>query len=322
MFSITLVNGKRFDAPPDISILEAARAAGLALEHSCRTGRCGLCRATVCGETSLIQSELPTEGLQPGEILTCCRAAASDLTLDIADLGRLAGIEKRILPCKIAGIDFPAPTIAHVVLRLPPTARFAFLAGQYIDIIAKGVKRSYSIANSPRVDGSLELYIRRFDGGVLSRYWFEEAAVGDLLRFEGPLGTFFLRDEGQGPLIFLATGTGIAPVRALLEDVAATAPSRPVFAFWGNRAKDDFFWSPTPEAGQIRFETVLSRPDAAWTGPQGYVQDALLMLGLDLGDASVYACGSEDMIRSAERQLMAASLPKHRFFADPFLSSE
>lgn len=322
MFSITLVNGKRFDAAPDISILEAARAAGLALEHSCRTGRCGLCRATVRGETALIQPELPTDALEPGEVLTCCRSAASDLEVDVADLGRLAGIDKRILPCKIAAIDFPAPTIAHVVLRLPPTARFAYLAGQYIDIIARGVKRSYSIANAPREDGSIELFIRRFDGGVLSRYWFEDAAVGDLLRFEGPLGTFFLREEGQGPLILLATGTGIAPVRALLDEIATLPSAPPVFAFWGNRAREDFFWSPAPGAAQVRFEPVLSRPDAAWSGARGYVQDALISLGLDLGDASVYACGSEDMIRSAERQLLAAGLPRHRFFADPFLSSE
>ncbi|MCA3256150.1 MAG: NAD(P)H-flavin reductase [Alphaproteobacteria bacterium] len=226
------------------------------------------------------------------------------------------------MPCKIASISFPAPTIAHVVLRLPPNARFAFLAGQYIDIHAKGVKRSYSVANAPRSDGAIELYIRRFDGGVLSAYWFGEAAVGDLLRFEGPLGTFFLREEGAGPIVLLATGTGIAPVRALLEDIAGQSVDRPVFAYWGTRSREDFFWSPDPAGQAITFEPVLSRADPSWSGARGYVQDALLARGLDLGDASVYACGSEDMIRSAERQLLEAGLPKHRFFADPFLSSE
>lgn len=322
MFSITLVNGKRFAADPEISILEAARASGLALEHSCRTGRCGLCRAGARGETKVIQPEVPADPLADDEILTCCRAAASDVELGIGDLGRLAGIEKRILPCKIASIAFPSPTIAHVVLRLPPQSRFTYLPGQYINVIAKGVKRSYSIANAPREDGSIELYLRRFDGGTLSRYWFEQAAVGDLLRFEGPLGTFFLRDEGTGPLILLATGTGIAPVRALLQEIATAQIARPVMILWGNRVKDDFFWSPETAADGMLFQPVLSRPDRDWSGLQGYVQDALLALGPDLRDASVYACGSEAMIRSAEQRLLAEGLPRHRFFADPFLSSD
>lgn len=323
MFSITLVNGKRFDALSDISILESARAAGLVLEHSCRTGRCGLCRATVrTGETRVIQAEVPGDALEAGDVLTCCRAAASDLVLEVADLGPLAGVEKRILPCKIASISFPTPSIAHVVLRLPPASHFHYLAGQHIDVIAKGVKRSYSIANAPSPQGGIELYIRRFDGGVLSSYWFEEAAVGDLLRFEGPLGTYYLREEGHGPLIFLATGTGIAPVRAILEHAASIALQRPILLFWGNRAKEDFFWSPETQDGFVQFEPVLSRPAADWSGRRGYVQDALAAQGHDLADASIYACGSAEMVRSAEALLLNAGLPKNRFFADPFLVSD
>ncbi len=323
MFSIKLANGNRFDAPPDISILEAARTAGLVLEHSCRTGRCGLCRAHVLrGKTRILQPEVPTDELGPGEVLTCCRAAAGDLDLDVADLGPLAGLEKRILPCKITSISFPAPTIAHVVLRLPPAARFSYLAGQHIDIIAKGVRRSYSIANAPNAQCEVELYIRRFEGGILSRYWFEEAAAGHLLRFEGPLGTFFLRDEGLGPLVFLATGTGIAPVRAILEQVAKARSDRPVLTLWGNRTREDFFWSPDASTAIGRFVPVLSRADTAWKGARGYVQDVLIAIGEDLTNASVYACGSEEMVRSAEHRLTSAGLPKQRFFSDPFLSSD
>jgi len=211
-----------------------------------------------------------------------------------------------------------------VTLRLPPAGGFTFLPGQYIDVIAPGnLRRSYSIANAegPR----LELHIGQVEGGALSQYWFGAAKPNDLLRLNGPLGTFVLRDIAGLDLVFLATGTGIAPVKSMLEAIARMAPdARPasVSVFWGGRSLPDLYWDAgTVDAGQ-RFVPVLSRADASWQGARGHVQDAYLAGRPDLSRAVVYACGLEAMVRASESALLAAGLPPHRFRADAFVASD
>jgi CDP-4-dehydro-6-deoxyglucose reductase len=323
-FQVHLANGRHFPAAATTSILDSAGDAGLILGHSCRTGRCGLCSATLsAGHTTLLRPEL---GLTPadaqrGAILTCCRAPASDLQLETEDLGRLAGLERRTLPCRIATLERVAPDVLGVTLRLPPGARFRYVAGQYLNLLHAGVARSYSIANAPRPDDTLDLFIRQVDDGILSRYWFGAARVNDLLRFTGPHGTFFLREDDPGPIVLLATGTGIAPVRALLQDIAALAPRRDVSVYWGNRVASDVFWSPAQALPGARFTPVLSRSDASWTGARGHVQNHLAHDMPDLRDASVYASGSPAMIEDARRTLLGRGLAGRRFHADPFLSS-
>jgi CDP-4-dehydro-6-deoxyglucose reductase len=323
--TITLANGRTFSAAPDVTILEAAHLQGVSLEYSCRTGRCGVCRATVLsGETAVKQFEQPLDRpLAPGQILTCCRAAQSDLVVDIEDLGRLAGIATQTLPCRIEAIERCAADIVHVTLRLPPTATFGYLPGQYVDIIVAGDRRSYSIANAPRADRMIELYVRRYPGGRLSDYWFNRAKTNDLLRFEGPFGTFFLRDGDMGTTIFLATGTGIAPVRALLEEIAASPQPRPgaAWLFWGNREEDSFCWTPGHLGLDLAYVPLLSGRCDTWTGARGWVQDAALQAAPDLADTMVYACGSEQMIASAREAFVARGLPERRFLADAFVSS-
>lgn len=328
MPTVLLNNHQSFTADDHVSILEAARGHGIVLEYSCRTGRCGVCKAPVLsGETAVLRSEesLSDEEREAGLILTCCRAATSDLVLDIEDLGRLAGLASRTVPCRIAAIDRLAPGVVGVTLRLPPGTTIPFLPGQYVDVIAKGVRRSYSLANSPRADNLLEMHIRELAGGVLSAYWFGEAKAGDLLRMEAPLGTFFLRKQSSGPLIFLATGTGIAPIKAMIEELTADpalAGDRSIAIYWGNRSRSDFYWRPPPGALPVRFVPVLSGPDESWTGRRGYVQAALLEDFHDLGEAQVYACGSQVMIQSAEALLPAHGLRRNRFYFDAFISSE
>ena len=326
MFAVTLSNSRCFDAASDSSILDAARLSGIVLEHSCRTGRCGACKATVIsGETKALRPEesLTADEIKSGQILTCCRAATSDISLDIEDLGRLAGVQTRIFPCRIRSIERISTDILRVMLRLPPNAAFTFLPGQYIDIQAAGVRRSYSIANAPRADNSVELHIRRFENGIMSQYWFEEAKPEDLLRFEAPLGTFFLRDNNCRNLVFLATGTGIAPVKAMVEEMAADpslVSNTRVSIYWGNRRPEDFYWRPA-EGVVAEFHPVLSGSDPNWTGRRGYVQDMLRSDLADLSDASVYACGSPSMIASAKEVLSTLGLPPQKYYSDAFLPS-
>lgn len=279
------------------------------------------------GETTILRSEdesLSAAEAAQGLILTCCRAAISDIMLDVEPLDRLSDIAIKTMPSRIVAIERVAPEIVKVVLKTPPSSSMRFLAGQYIDVIAEGVRRSYSLANAPRKDGMLELIIKRYRGGALSGYWFEHAKPGDLLRIEGPFGTFFLRDDGPTNILFLATGTGIAPVKALLEELAADpqrAARHRLDVFWGNRQADNFCWDPVELGLDIGFHHLLSGTDSAWNGQRGYVQHAALHRGFDPGDTIVYACGSNAMIASARAEMLSLGLPQQRFFSDAFVSS-
>ena len=328
MPNVVLANQRQFVADPSVSLLDAARAQGITLEYSCRTGRCGICKAPVLsGETVVLRAE--DEGLTKDEgsrgiVLTCCRAAASDLVLDIEPLDRLADITIKTIPARIVSLERLSRDIVRVLLKTPPASPLRFVPGQYVDVIAQDVRRSYSLANAPRADGLLELIVRRYPGGVLSGYWFERAQPNDLLRIEGPFGTFFLRDAPPTHIVFLATGTGIAPVKALLEELA-TDPVRAgrhrLSVFWGNRASESFCWDPVALGLDIGMHHLLSGEDIGWGGTRGYVQEAAARHGLDPEDTVVYACGSSAMIASARDTMLALGLPARRFFSDAFVSS-
>ena len=327
MPKVRLFNSKSFDCQPEQTLLEAARAHGIALEHSCRTGRCGVCKAQVLdGTTSPIKAEewLTADKQAAGFILTCCRTAVTDVSLDVEDLGELGNIETKTLPCRIDSLSRLTDDVVEVTLRTPPTSRLTYLPGQYIDVIGKdGLRRSYSVANAPRDDGKLTLQIRKVPNGEMSRYWFDEAKANELLRLEGPLGTFCLRPSQASQLVLLATGTGIAPIRAMLEQLAANPAVhtyRQIYVYWGGRTEKDLYWTPDYPSLPLRFVPVLSRsPDSA--GAKGYVQDAALADGMDIKDAVVYACGSESMIASAKSKLVAAGLNPKNFHSDAFVSS-
>lgn len=324
MSVVTLANGRTFEASPDETMLEAARRQGLVLEHSCRVGRCGVCKAPVlAGATRPLGSE---ESLSPAEqaqglVLTCARAASTDVRLGIEDLGRLAEIEVRTLPARIDRLEALAPDVLRVVLRLPPGTGFDYLPGQYIDVIApSGARRSYSLAGAPRPDGRLELHVRRVPGGELSAWWFGTAKSNDLLRFEGPFGTFHLREKAL-VRIFMVTGTGYAPARAMLQELTAQNMAGPVWLYWGGRRPADLYDSVDFACLDLRYVPVLSRASADWHGRRGHVQEAVLADHHDLSGTVVYACGSDEMIHSARACLQAAGLPADHFYSDAFVAS-
>ena len=328
MTTIILSSGKRFEIELGMSILDAARYNAVSLPHSCKTGRCSTCKCRVLqGETIALQKETGLTDAETAEgwILSCVRSAQTDVTLEVEDLGNVVLPPSKTLPCRISSIDRLATDVVRVILRLPPSADFWSIPGQYIDVIGPGgVRRSYSLANANTTDKTLELHIRAVDGGVMSDYWFKQAKDNDLLRFNGPLGTFFLRRLDQLNLVFLATGTGIAPVKAMLESLNNIAPEqapRSVTVFWGGRTAEDLYFDPQGIQAGHRFVPVLSRTVESWTGFSGYVQNAFLATQPDLAKTLVYACGSDVMIRSAKASLFAAGLPETRFFADAFVPS-
>jgi len=328
MAEIVTTTGKRFRAHEGESILDAALRNGVALEYSCRSGRCSTCKAQLRGgSTAALHDE---SGLSPtqradGWILTCVRVASSDLVLEVEDLGNVRMFRARTHPCRVQILEHVSPDVARVVLRLPPGAEFRYHPGQYIDILAQGgLRRSYSIANAHAAGNQIELHVRRIPGGTMSDYWFGQAKANDLLRLQGPLGTFFLRDVAGRDLLFLATGTGIAPVKAMLEGLLVTDPElRPdsTRVYWGGRSPPDFYWNFSGVGTEYRFVRVLSRPYDGWTEARGHVQDVLLAERPDLHRSTVYACGSDLMVRDSRRVLVDAGLPERRFHSDAFLPS-
>ena len=197
----------------DETILEAAIRSGMYLPYSCKTGQCGTCAVRVEGSTIPIRSEAYSIEGDSNAVLSCTRTAGSNILVDCENLALLADYPAKTLPTRIVSIERHRNDVAIVELRVPPGTPLSFMPGQYIDLISKGVRRSYSLANSPRSDGILELHIKKVDGGVLSNYFFNEAKENDLLRLHGPLGSFFLRPKRRTHLIFLATGTGIARLK-------------------------------------------------------------------------------------------------------------
>ena len=328
MHTVTLTGSKQFLAESGATILDSARQSQITLPYSCRTGRCSTCKCKLTsGKTQALQFEFGLTDIEKNEgwILSCIRAAESDITIEVDDLGGVVLPTSKTLPCRISSIDRSATDIVRVMLRLPPTADFMSIAGQYIEVIGpSGVRRSYSLANANTAEKTLELHIRAVDGGIMSNYWFKQAKVNDLLRFTGPLGTFFLRGLDQLHLVFLATGTGIAPVKAMLESLTHIAPEQApqsVTVFWGGRTAEDLYFDLQAIPAGHRFVPVLSRASAGWAGVSGYVQNALLATQPDLARTAVYACGSNAMTRSAKASLLAAGLPYNRFFADAFVPS-
>ena len=253
------------------------------------------------------------------------RSAETDVELDIEDLGGITLPQPKTLPCRIAELEKLAPDVLRVILRLPPTSAFSFIPGQYIDVIGlNGTRRSYSLANASFSDKLLELHIRGVDGGAMSDYWFNHAKLNDLLRLTGPLGTFFLRECKNTDIFFLATGTGIAPVKAMLESlmhVPEDLQPQSITVLWGGRKTEDLYIDIAAIPGKHRYIPVISRPLQGWTGASGYVQDILLSTAPDLSKAAVYACGSDAMIHAAKKLLSNAGLPMAHFYSDAFVSS-
>lgn len=325
---ITTTHGLSFDAADGESLLDAALRAGMALPYSCRTGRCSTCKCRVgSGTTRALHAEsgLSAQDIEAGWILGCVRTACDDVLLDVEDLGNVHLAAARTQPCRIQSLERAAHDVLRIVLRLPPNAVCDYEPGQYVDVIGPGgVRRSYSIANAPTAARTLELHVRQVDGGVMSAWWFEQAKVNDLLRLHGPLGTFFLRDVAGCDLVFLATGTGIAPVKAILEALPALPPAaqpRSIALYWGGRAPADLYWDPAETGVAMRHVPVLSRAGDGWHGRRGHVQRAMLADHPDLSRCRVYACGSDAMIHSARDSLVGAGLDERHFQSDAFVCS-
>ncbi|MFT4804398.1 MAG: CDP-4-dehydro-6-deoxyglucose reductase [Cyclobacteriaceae bacterium] len=327
MFEIKLKNDKKFFCDKDTTIFLAAKSSGIFLEHSCLTARCRSCIVKIeKGQTVNQQEELvlSEEEREQNYVLSCNAKPISNLDLAVEDLGNVVLYEKKILPAKINRLELMNTDVMKVTLRLPPTSSFKFISGQYVNLIKGTINRSYSIASSSSKNNELEFFIKKYENGLMSQYWFHEAKPNDLLRLEGPLGSFFLRETGKKNIIFLATGTGIAPIKAILDELKTNdfeaVTDKKIWIFVGARYQDDLFWIPET-ATHITYLPTLSRATSDWSGERGYVQDLVLREEIDLTDAQVYACGSDHMIASARNLLTKNGLDESQFYSDAFVQT-
>lgn len=316
---------KLFEGEADQTILDSALKANLVFEYSCKTGQCGVCKTTLLeGEATELQSQhaLTEKQKQNNQILTCCCAPKTDILIDAEDLSALHGIEIKTLPARVNTIKKHTADIIEVTLRLPPTANFNFLEGQYLDVIQNTIRRSYSIVSTSS-QKVISLLIKRFENGKMSDYWFNQARENDLLRIEGPKGTFFLRDNSK-PLLFLATGTGIAPIMSILNSLDKNPDyqqQHPIAVYWGNRYPEEFVWQPDFKMLEVNVTKVCSKPNQDWLSETGYVQNIAIQKQPGLVDCAVYACGSNYMIQSAKQLFTEAGLSENQFYSDAFVQS-
>ncbi len=333
-FQITAKPSNRvFSAEPGETILQAAQRGGLHLPYGCKAGNCGACKGKIlAGEVDYGNYQvwvLPSFEKEQGKALFCQAKPLSDIEIECKEIGAVNEIQVKTLRCRVEKIARPAADVAVLSLKLPINERLQFLAGQYIDILlADGKRRSFSLANPPHEDALLELHIRNY-GGAFSTFVFEQLKEKALLRFEGPLGTFFLREDSDKPIIFLAGGTGFAPIKGMILHALHKGITRPMTLYWGVRAKADLYMEELAriwERGNpnFTFVPVLSDPAPGddWMGRTGLVHQAVLDDFADLSGYEVYACGGPAMVGAAhESFIKTRGLPEDEFYSDPFTIS-
>lgn len=326
-------SGHVIQAQDGETILEAALREGYVLPYGCRNGACGSCKGKVVTGTvahgKSQESALPRAERDLGMALFCQARPESDLVIECREIGTVKDVPVRVLPCRVQALDRVAPDVMRIRLRLPAAERLQFLAGQYIDIMLKdGTRRSLSLANAPHDDALLELHLRNY-GGPFSNQVFAQMKEKDILRFEGPLGTFYLREDSDKPVVLVAGGTGFAPIKAIVEHALHHRFRRPLTLYRGARRPADLYLDELPQAWArehgITYVPVLSDalPEDGWTGRRGLVHAAVMADLPDLSGFEVYACGAPAMIEAARRDFAAhCGLPASAFYADAFTPAQ
>lgn len=316
-----------FDVAADESVLEAATRQGVNLPHECTFGGCGTCRIKVeSGSIAYMDGELPLsmteEEHAQGYALACQARPQSDLTISVA-LGPECS-PPRTLQVSVAELGLHTPDIHHLVLELPEGHGVRYVPGQYLKIVLdNGEARSFSMSSPPR-GNRVSLQIRRIAGGHFTDRILATLRVGDLLQVELPHGSFYHHAKDYQPMVLAATGTGFAPIKAILESLLDDEDCPPIHFYWGVRSEEDLYLLDEIQAWSSRlyeftFIPVLSRPSDGWSGRKGYVQDAIAEDFEDLSEHSIYLCGSPRMIEDARALLALCGAPMDKIYVDNFL---
>jgi CDP-4-dehydro-6-deoxyglucose reductase, E3 len=337
--NVTLKPANRsFAVERDEPILVAALRQGIALPYGCRDGACGSCKSRLL-EGRVIhgvhqQKALSAAEEEDGLILTCCATPQTDCVVEARTVPGAGEYPVLKLPSRVLSIERPAPDVAVIRLQLPANQNLQYRAGQYVEFILRdGARRSYSMANAPHNLGSppaIELHLRHMPGGKFTDHAFGAMKEKDILRMEGPFGSFFLREDSPKPIVLLASGTGLAPIKAIIEHLQMKGSTRAAVLYWGCRSKADLYLHAWAEEAArtmptLRYVPVLSeaKPEDGWAGRTGLVHEAVMHDLPDLSGYQVYACGAPIMVDSARRDFVErCALPPDEFFADSFTSEK
>jgi len=325
-------SGQQFEVAQGESILTAALRQHVVLPYGCRNGACGSCKGKVLEgavDYGVYQKRsLTDEEKAHGKALFCQARPLGDVVIEARTLRGAGEIQVRTLPCRVQKMERVTDDVMVLHLQLPANERLQFLAGQYVEFLLKdGSRRSFSMANAPHADEKIQLHVRHVPGGNFTGHVFNKMKERDILRFEGPLGSFVLREESAKPIVFVASGTGFAPIKSVIETAFHKGVTRPMALYWGGRRPRDLYLNSLAErwaaehAAQFRYVPVISDALAedAWTGRTGFVHRAVMQDFPDLSGHQVYACGVPIMVESAQKDFTTVcKLPEDEFFADSF----
>ena len=329
-------SGRVFSVTRDEPLLAAAIRQGIGLPYGCRDGACGSCKCRLL-EGRVIHGAHQSKALSAdeeaaGHVLTCCATPQTDVVIEARTVPGAGDFPVRKMPSRVISIDKPAADVAVVKLQLPANDVLRYRAGQYIEFILRdNARRSYSMANAPHRQAEqpfIELHIRHMPGGLFTDQVFGTMKAKDILRIEGPFGSFFLREDSDKPVVLLASGTGFAPIKAIIEHMQVKGLAQPTVLYWGCRSKADLYqhdWAlqAAQQMPSLRYVPVLSepKPEDAWTGRTGLVHQAVMADLPGLSGHQVYACGAPIMVESAQRDFVrVCGLPEDEFYADAFTS--
>ena len=332
VFTVTLHNsGRRFDVLPGETVLEAAQRAGIALPYSCRAGVCGSCKAILkegrCTYPRNPPTALDVHDRTHHAVLLCQAVPVSDLIVAAREVTSVEDVARRQIDVQVSRKWQLAPDVIGLHLQpAPGELRLNWLPGQYLDVLLdEGRRRPFSIANGPQAEGVIELHVRHVAGGGFTSWVSEVLKEGDTLRIEGPLGTFVPREDSERPMVFMAGGTGFAPVKAILEHFLALGTRRPISVYWGARNAADLYLHGLAEqwaavAPNLHFHAVLSDPEQARIAGMraGLVHEAVLEDHPDLSGYDVYMSGPPAMIDAGHHLFLDAGLPESRLYYDSF----
>ena len=337
-FSVSVQpSGKQFDVNSDEHVLEAALRQGIVIPYGCKNGACGSCKAKVLSgefeQDAYSANALRPEEAARGLALMCRCRPKSPMTIE-ARVVMAGDIQVRKMPCRVASLQRVAPDVVIAQLQLPANEKLQYLAGQFLEIILRdGTRRSYSMASAPHLAEKIELHLRHMPGGKFTDTVFGVVQPAlkerDILRFEGPMGTFFLREDSAKPIVLLASGTGFAPIKAVIEHAIHKSISRPMTLYWGGRRPQDLYLSSlceqwARELPHFTYIPVISDalPQDGWQGRDGFVHRAVMQDFADLSAYQVYACGAPIVVDSARIEFIASCrLPDDEFFADSFTTA-
>ncbi|PRD68164.1 CDP-6-deoxy-delta-3,4-glucoseen reductase [Malikia spinosa] len=328
-------SGRVFSATPDETLLAAGIRQGIGLPYGCKDGACGSCKCKKLSGSVVHGAHqakaLSAEEEAAGLVLTCCATATSDLVLESRQVTAADALPIKKLPVRVSSLERASSDVMVVKLQLPANDSFNYHAGQYIEFLLKdGARRAYSMATAPHqqaVKPAMELHIRHLPGGKFTDHVFGAMKEKEILRIEGPFGSFYLREDSDKPIVLLASGTGFAPIKAIIEQMREKGSSRPATLYWGGRRPADLYqadWIEQQCAAMpnLKYVPVVSdaQPEDGWSGRTGFVHQAVLQDWPDLSGHQVYACGAPIVVESAQRDYLAAGLPADEFYADAFTS--